>query len=57
MSLGSHEGDTQMTDALRALNEAAYAAATEARKSGDKRATDLRRIDLETDALVEGRAQ
>lgn len=44
------------TDAIRALNDAAYAAAKAARKSGDPRAGEFRRIALETDRLMDGSA-
>ena len=46
---------TGLDDALRALNEAAYLAAKEARKSQDPRAFLLKRIALASDDLVEGR--
>lgn len=42
---------------LRALNEAAYAAARAASKANDPRAADLRRLALETDRIVDGVAQ
>ena len=43
--------------ALRALNEAAYAAAKAARKSGAPIAPELRAIALRTDELVDGRTE
>jgi hypothetical protein len=42
---------------LRALNEAAYAAARAASKAADPRAADLRRLALETDRIVDGVTQ
>ena len=42
-----------MTDTLRTLNEAAYAAARDARKAGDPHSVALNRIALEIDDLVE----
>ena len=38
---------------MRALNEAAHAAARQARKMGDPRAAELARIARETDALMD----
>lgn len=40
-------------NALQRLNEAAYAAAREAIKSGSPNAPELRRIALETDKMVD----
>ncbi|WP_158248006.1 hypothetical protein [Paracoccus sp. SY] len=42
-----------LSDALRALNEAAYAAEKAARKSNDPRAESLRVIAWQTDGLVD----
>jgi len=39
--------------ALRDLNEAAYAAAKAARKSQDPRADELKRLALDTDRILE----
>ena len=45
-----------VTAALRALNDAAHAAAREARKAGDQAAAELIRLAAQTDALVDRRA-
>jgi hypothetical protein len=45
-----------LDEALRALNNAAYAAAKAARKESDPRAAELKALALRTDDLVEGRA-
>lgn len=45
---------SRLNEALRALNEAAYLAAKEARKAQDPRAFLLKRIALASDDLVEG---
>lgn len=44
---------TDMKATLRALNDAAYAAAKAARKSGDPRAPALKQLALQTDDLVD----
>jgi len=46
-----------VSNALRALNEAAYAAARIAAKAKDPRADDLRKVARETDRLVDGVTQ
>lgn len=43
-----------LSRALHVLNAAAYAAAKLARDAGDTRATELKRMALDTDALVDG---
>ncbi len=49
--------DTASKDAIKALNEAAYAAAKIARSEGHPAADDLRRIALDTDRIVDGCAK
>jgi hypothetical protein len=46
---------SKLDEALRALNDAAYAAAKIARQEADGRAADLKSIALKTDDLVNGR--
>jgi hypothetical protein len=46
---------SKLDNALRALNEAAYAAAKIARQEADCRASVLRAMALKSDDLVEGR--
>jgi hypothetical protein len=46
---------SKLDQALRALNEAAYAAAKIAKQEADGRAADLRAMALKSDDLVEGR--
>ena len=45
---------SQLDQALRALNDAAYAAARAARKEGDPRAAELKALALKSDDLVDG---
>ena len=44
-------------DSIKALNDAAYIAATLLRKANDPRAARAKRIALETDDLVDGAAR
>lgn len=46
---------SKLDAALRALNDAAYAAAKIARQEADGRAAELRAMALKSDDLVEGR--
>ena len=46
---------SKLDEALRALNEAAYAAAKLARQEADGRAADLKTMALKTDDLVAGK--
>ena len=45
----------KLQNALRLLNETAYAAAKAARKAGDPRAAALLKLAHDTDALFEGK--
>lgn len=48
--------DLTLQAALRALNDAAYAAEKAARQANDRRAEELRDIAWQTDGLVDGAA-